>query len=352
MRSTTWMWLSASLIGTAVAGAALNSTAAPGPGRTRPSERIRLENPGVDGWRAEFPGAKNRWRTRPARGFDRLALPDRFFVPIFDTVKKPRKVVGRVRRGVALSARAVPSAGKCYDLGKKGTWYEVEGGGVICSTSGFDIVKTASRLSPPQANPRVDDIIPFEYARVTQKGAIRASRKPTLRQWNALASIGGPKDDPSGLMVERMIGDFFLSVDTDVQISGRDFTRNVHNEYSESKALTPKPAPPLRGERLGGDRRLPLAFVHIEDGTEILCANSSDPCGVAEKHYRFQPSGYITLRGVKYARGPRDTLIPVDALRIIQKRKRPPGVNPSDKWVHIDLAKQTFVAYEGNTTVN
>lgn len=324
--------------------------AAPGQGRAVGSRSIRLENPGTSGWKAEFPGKSDRWRSTPRPGYDRLAIATGFFVPIFNTVNKPRKVIGRVRRGATLSARRAVTKNTCYDRSKKGVWYEVDGGGVICSTSGFELVRSAQPRPATQRNPDVDAIIPFKYARVTQSGAARLSRRPTLRQWERMASIGGPKDDASGLMVERMIGDFFLSLDTREVIGGIDFTRTVHNEYAETSALKIKDAPDMMGERLGNGVELPLAYVHKEEGTPILCADGTE-CGVAEKHARFQTRGFTTVGGRRYARGPRDVLVPADALRIAEKRKRPPGVNPGDKWIHINLGRQTVVAYEGDTPV-
>lgn len=323
---------------------------------TGPAERpdptlIRLENPGLAAWRPEFPGERARFKTEPAKGFDRLALPKGFFVPIFDTFEKPRKVIGRARRGAALSARKVDTPITCYDNSARGAWYAIEGDGFVCSTSGFELVRRASPLDPPQRNPGMGTPMPFEYARVVQEGSPRLSRKPSLREWEALASIGGPKDDPSGLMIERMIGDFFVSVDAEVDVEGIPFVRTVHNELVEKQALKPRAQPNMVGERLRDGRTLPLAFVYGDDETELLCSNGKSVCGVAEKHARFVPAGLTEVNGETYVRGPRGLLVPARAVRLIEKQSRPGGVGPSDKWVHIDLTRQTLVAYEGDVPV-
>lgn len=313
---------------------------------------IRLENPGLDGWSPEFTGEKPRWRTQPAPGYDRLALPTGFLVPIFDRLAKPRKTIGRTRRGAALSARKADTSMTCYDNGKKGVWYEIEGG-VICTTSGYEIVKSAPpKLTPVQRDPRMNIPMPFDYARVIASGAARLSRKPTLSQWEALASVGGQKDDPSGLMIERMIGDFFVSIDAEETIGGIPFVRTVHNEYIEKKALKPKPQPLMRGERLDEPgTELPLAFVYGDDETAILCADGKTTCGVAEKHARFWPTGKKTIDGQTHWVGPEGVLVPASAVRIVRKVGRPGGVGPTDKWMHVDLAEQTLTAYEGETPV-
>ena len=314
-------------------------------------EQVRLRNPGLDNWRAEYPGERGRWRSRPASGYERLALPTGFWRPIFDTYKKPRKVIGRARRGAALSVRDAGSPHTCFDNGKKGTWYEVEGGGYLCSTSGFKFVREASQLEPPQKNPRAARPMPFKYAKVTLTGSPRLSRRPTLSQWEGLAAIGGPKDDPSGLMVERMIGDFFVSLNGKESIEGHPFVRTVHNEYIEEKALKPWKAPNMLGERLDAGRQLPIAFVYGADETEVLCVDGDAVCGVAEKHARFRPSGKARVGNKAYYRTEDGILVPAESVRLAEAIGRPQGVGPDDKWVHIDLARQTLVAYEGETPV-
>jgi hypothetical protein len=326
--------------------------AARAPRAPRPArERIRLENPGLEGWAPELPGERTRWREAPAEGFDVLALPTGFFTGVYSRVERPRRTIGRVRRGAALSARKVDTSITCYDNGKRGAWYALEGGGFICSTSGFRFVKRAPPLDPPQRQPRMDRPMPFDYARVTAEGTPRLRRAPSLRQWERLASVGGPKSDPTGLMVERMVGDFFVSVDEAITVDGLRFMRTVHGEYVDADALKPRAQPNMVGERLGDEKRLPYAFVWAEGETPILCEDGQTECGVAEKHARFAPEGFVTLEGERYAKAPGGGLVPMEAVRVLEKRSRPGGVGPEDKWVHIDLARQGLVAYEGDTPV-
>ena len=315
------------------------------------SPTVLLENPGLTGWAPEFPGEKNRWRSTPSPGYTHLALPSGFMTPVFDRVEKPRKVIGRVRRGSALSIRKAKTQITCYSRKQRGFWYEVEGGGVLCSRSGFKIVKAAKPLRPKQRDPVIKASIPFEYARVVTSGTPRLRRRPTLKQWNALKTIGGPKDDPSGLMIERMVGDFFVSLDREVEIEGKKFMRTVRNEFVAMDALKPKAPPVMRGERLGRGLSLPLAFVYGEDHTEVLCQDSQATCGVAEKHARFKPEGYTRVKGERYAKAPNNLLVPTKALRILRTQARPGGVGPSEKWIHVDLARQGIVAYEGDQPV-
>lgn len=321
------------------------------PGRTDEDEAIVLAAPGTSRWRAEFPGEKPRWRSSPSPGFDQLALPTGFFISIYDRLEKPRSTIGRVRRGAALSVRKADTTITCFDNGKKGEWYEVEGGGFLCSTSGFDFVSRADPLDPPQRQPRMDRPLPFDYVRVVGESSPRLSRPFTLADWTRLASIGGPKDDDSGLMIERMIGDFFLSIDADVDVEGMPFVRTVHNEFADKTALKLKDPPLMIGERVNADNPLPIAFLWGEATTEVLCPDGKKTCGLAERHARFHPKGTRDIGGKTYYVSPDDLLVPAEAVRLAEPHKRPGGVGPNDKWVHVDLARQTMVAFEGETPV-
>ena len=316
-----------------------------------PPRRVLLANPGFDGWAPEHRGPKLRWRSAPSPGFDALAIPTDFFTAVYDRVERPRRTIGRVRRGVSLSVRKVDTTITCHDNGERGVWYAIEGGGVLCSTSGFDIVDRATPLDPPQKMPALDQPMPFRYARVVDQGAPLLSRPFTLAQYEALKSVGGPRDDPTGLMVERLVGDHFLSVDTTVDVGGVSFTRTVHNQFVETSALKPRPQPRFRGERLAPGRPftgLPLAFVWGDDTTPVLCEDRS-PCGVVEKHARFRPQETVRVDGEAYVEGPGGILVPSRAVRVARLHGRPGGIGPDDPWVHIDLDEQTVVAYEGDT---
>ncbi|MBX2811727.1 MAG: L,D-transpeptidase [Myxococcales bacterium] len=313
------------------------------------TQPILLKNPGFDGWKPEFPGERQRWQTTPSSGYTHLAIPRHFLLPIFDSTEKPRKIIGRVRRGSALSVRAANA--ECFSRNKPGKWYEVKGGGVLCNTSGFDIVKRASPLNPPQRQPKIRATIPFEYARVTKSGSARLRRKPTLAQWKRLTSVNGPKNDPTGLMIERMVGDFFVSIDKEVIIEGERFMRTVRNEFVAAEDLKIKDPPIIRGERLRGNKTLPMAFVYGDDHTEILCEETRKVCGLAEKYARFPPQGLVKVNGSSYVRTPSGYLVPKTAVRIARKRRRPKNIAIDAKWIHVNLAHQNIVAYEGSRPV-
>lgn len=319
------------------------------------TQPVLLRNPGFDGWEPEFHRKVEHWRSTPKPGYTHLVLPKGFGaapnqggLPIFDNVEKPRKVIGRAGRGVALSARRVKTSIRCS---KGGVWYAVEGGGKICSSNGYNVVELAEPLVPAQKLADVEATIPFEYSRVITSGAARIRRRPTPTQWQRLQSVSGPKNDPTGLLVERMVGDFFVSLDKEVTINGKRFMRTVRNEFIDAKDLKVKPAPVLRGERLRGNKTLPLAFVYGEDLTEVLCEDTQTVCGVVEKHARFKPRGVVKVRGETYLRGPDNILIPRSAIRLARKQTRPSSIGLDEKWIHVNLAEQNVVAYEGDKPV-
>ena len=109
---------------------------------------------------------------------------------------------------------------------------------------------------------------------------------------------------------------------------------------------------PVRGEELGrGGWRLPIAFVWGED-RELLTLEGDDVtvAGKAEKHARFVIREELRKGGATYVVGTPGA-VRRSEVRVARERKAPGGVPAGAKWVHVDLAEQTLVAYEGARAV-
>lgn len=319
--------------------------------RVAPSraEPIILEAPDLEGWRPDPPMIAPANPTRPARGYTHLARTDGFRVAVFDTHERPRRVVGRTRRGTVMSARKAPTTRRCRAYGRYGTWYEVDAGGYVCTSSGYTVARSVDALD--QVAPVRNRPLPFEYGRVITDGAPRLSRRPTEAE--ARRVVAGELDAlPEGLVVEQMHGDFFLAVVETTDIAGAPFARTSHNEWVRAADVEMKSTPPMIGEKLDDTQDLPLAFVHGEGKAPLMCVDGEDleRCGWADKHARFEPDGFTFVDGEQYVRGPDGVLVPRDRVRIA--RRHPRGDVPrGERWVHIDLDEQTLVAYEGDDPV-
>jgi lipoprotein-anchoring transpeptidase ErfK/SrfK len=272
---------------------------------------------------------------------------------VYDTPDKPRSTIANVRRGDVLPARRADTDRTCYDNGRTGHWWAVPGG-FICSTSDFTLAEALAPLEPPQRRPAVNMPLPFRYARITKDGAPRWARKPSASELDACADLRPGDATPPGV-IECMWDDFFVALDHRDTIGEVELLRTVYGEWVRADHAKILETPPLIGERIDAANPLPIAFVHGADEVDLYCAESEDAaatrCGVAERYARFTPRGFTARDGRSFVRGPDDALVPSEHVRVVRSRNRAPGVQPGEKWVHIDLANQSFVAYEGDEPV-
>lgn len=305
------------LAGAVLLGAAPDLSAAPpGPGRLA---RI---------------SAHRRPLERPPTGWSKLATATRLLAPVYDTLDRPRYVVGSVQRGTVVAARPVPSAGPCHDRGQAGAWFEIPGG-YVCSASGYAIANRAFELSPPQRLPDLSRAVPFSFVKVTTPNSIRyeapVPSKANIEEYQTKA--------------------YFLAVSNVLRRGGTEWTRTVYDEFVRAEEVRPIEPTRLVGEKLGADRRLPLGFVFgAPEGVEVFCEDGS-PCGRVEQYHRFPVEGPPRGGRLPVRHDGEHRWIPEERVRVIRRIDRPRRIPASAKWVHVDLAHQAFVAYEGDAPV-
>ncbi len=59
----------------------------------------------------------------------------------------------------------------------------------------------------------------------------------------------------------------------------------------------------------------------------------------------------VTIGTARFYEDAEGNLLPEYAVGQSYKLKRPPGVGPEEKWVHVDLSVNTLVAYAGDRPV-
>jgi hypothetical protein len=75
------------------------------------------------------------------------------------------------------------------------------------------------------------------------------------------------------------------------------------------------------------------------------------PVGTAEPHARVSAIREAEIDGHPLVVAPDNLALPRERVRIARRIKRPTDVPRGAKWIHVDLAEQTLVAYEGNDPV-
>lgn len=264
-------------------------------------------------------------------GWDGLAVAATLLAPVYDAYEGDKDVVGSVQRGTVLAVRRAPTKRSCRDGKQRGRWYEIPGGGFVCSAKDFAVGAKPSDLPYPQRLPDLSKPMPFSFAKVTRTDALR---------------YDAPREDPD-LIAEYQTKAYFLAVAD----RGKRWTRTVYNEWVLNRELRPVVPPTLVGERIDGAGDLPIAFVYGDEaGVPLMCksAGTMSECGHAEKHSRFPVTD--TARS-EYVKTPDARFVKRAHVRIAQRIARPKGIPKGAKWVHVDIAEQLFVAYEGDRPV-
>lgn len=270
----------------------------------------------------------------PARPGLRIAAGRRIVAKWYDAriYLKPEAgslVVGYARRGQLVGVKGTASGEGCQaDL-----WYALDGGGYACAARDFRSMETF--VSEPV--PIADAPLPYGYAKVTREGALR---------FRSLAAVGDPSQG------KPMTGAYFITVVETIEHDGRTYYRTDGSDYvaAEDAALLSPPA--FAGEVLREGQELPLAFVQAAETSVFCdCEGEFSPCGRAHRMARSVPVEDRTIEGVPYVRLSEDAWIARDAVRIARRIERPASIAANDRWIHVDLAEQVVVAYEGDVPV-
>jgi hypothetical protein len=290
-----------------------------------------------------------------ARGFTSYAMAfPRFDVRLFNArvfrrpAKKPR-VVGHVRRGTLIAASPRVHGPGCPG----GRWHRIPGGGHVCTSLGFEVSQAPIEFrGPPQRAPDTRRAVPFRYAKVIRQGAPLLRRRPTPREVLQLEEAAAKQVAWPKVVQRHMTGIYILAIDRADRVGDRSFYRTVRGQYVRAEDLEFKKRPRMRGEHLDEKTSLPLAFVISEPRPRYRLQDEElRPAGRWAKHARFSVKQEVTHGGTRYVQDPKGRLVAAAGVAVARRRSRPRDVPRGERWVHVDLAEQTLVAYEGERPV-
>jgi hypothetical protein len=347
--SNRYSWLCLAVFVAGVGGGAVALGEHANPGRAHSVDVIDgqrlLRAPGLNGWNERQQSPSNN----PGKG-GRFGSAFHYDSFVYDKAASSPKVAGVVRRGDVLKVGAAVTGSGCSN----GTWYKAAPFGYICTSLGFHVSDTPStnRYGVPPA--KVTDHLPYQYSRVTTKRAPRYYRIPTVQEEKQARRAMEKKGPTPEVVSSIMEGDYFLALAEKEtrKADGTVFYRTIRGRFVRETDVELRNPEVVRGEELGRDGwRLPLAFVYGED-RDLLSLRSDAPrvTGKAEKHGRFVVEEELTKGDATYVSG-RPGAVRRDEVRVARFSKRPSGVPATGKWIHVDLAEQTLVAYEGDKAV-
>lgn len=306
-----------------------------------------LPGPVLEGWPLASVGLDKPEVDRSRFPLTAVAYYYRSGISASPSSKSP--TAGFMRRGAR-----VPTAGTAPGSGcKRGRWYRIAGDGYICTRRGFRVGKKPKNPDLHYALPDSRRPWPYKYAEVTNQYAARLYRLPTAEEAQQIARAMAQAKKASEAewpeVVERqMKGVFFLAIDEPVQHLGETYLRTVYGRYVRQQDVKWLPESSMRGEKLGGRYRLPLAFVYGGDQTAFRHRGRRlHRLGKAAKHARFTVARTFVHKGKRYLADRQGRAVARDVARVARKVRRPSRVPAGAKWIHVDLSEQTLVAYRG-----
>jgi hypothetical protein len=306
--------------------------------------------------------------------------------------KKEVVRLGSLRKGQRVTARnSGKKGGHCSD-----GWFELVGGGWLCGrhvTVDFDNKELKDAPHPPFA----DRPLPYDYGLNLTNGTPMYRRAPLRRERAAnekgLLVAGKTVDDraaaakeiaaekgetpwyladepqkgqvtldqlkgESALVEQRMVRGFYVAIDQEVHAFAGKFWRTTRGNYVPfDHILVHQPKTEFEGVWVGKDdepRKLPLAFL-LRGSPRIAFSDAGQTPSRGELVARFSILSLTPRRELFEGRGYLETtegfFVREQDAAVARAPAPPADLKPGEKWIDVNLATQTLVAFEGDRPV-
>lgn len=167
-----------------------------------------------------------------------------------------------------------------------------------------------------------------------------------------LDSLMGERES---VLLRRMVKGFYVSLDRDIRIRDRRYWRTLANGFVPYNRIHKVSTTSFSGVVLDGTEwALPVAFVmsgNARYGRRAAPGERATRGGTLEFHDYIRVASEEGEGKQKVVVTPDGRVFKASDLRMIVARPRPPEVLADEKWVDVDLAMQSLVAYVGDTPV-
>jgi lipoprotein-anchoring transpeptidase ErfK/SrfK len=274
----------------------------------------------------------------PLPEWARSVVPSRDGVAIASAPGRPD-----ARRGVVGAGAHLPLFGSSRSASCAGRWLEVGPMAWVCSDTA-----EVSRDPAAPARPAREDGLPWRYSFVGRDGAAAFLNLPTAE------SVASPDEtlDPG----------FAVAVVEERSVRGARWARTLHGRWIAMSELAAFPVSRFHGEELENGAPLDAAWV-VTDIAVVYPGPSSTGRPVG-KLARFERVAWREERAAAHGgsvmvRVSEDGVVPQRWVRARDLARAavsaPPAeagaASTAERWIDIDLAQQTLVAYEGTRPV-
>ncbi|HEY8379148.1 MAG TPA: L,D-transpeptidase [Nannocystis sp.] len=322
---------------------------------------------------AAFPpiyAAAPEWTPELEAAYPKHGLVTGMAAVVRERTERDAPVLGILRAG----ARVRAGAELLFGGGCTKGWYKVYPAGYMCVNAGLEVADSPpddGAIDVPQA--RVDAAMPYEYWRVSHDGTPFFHRLPSFKEqdqadmaaraWIAergralmpTAPSERPKEVPA-VVKEYLNAGFYVTVAGEAVKSERRFLRTLRGAFARKYQLEQREGSTFQGILLRGEEDLPVYWVVRETGMMRRAEEGSETLVKVEEPRPSRRSRHpfvrkVTIGTTRYYEDAEGYLMPEYAVGQSYKLKRPPGIGPEERWVHVDLSEQTLVAYIGDRPV-
>jgi hypothetical protein len=250
-------------------------------------------------------------------------------------------------------------------------WNRVFPRGWICRRAGLTVSDSAPEDGAVAgiAQPDFEAPLPFDYWRVKDEMTPFFHRLPSFEEQERADAAGAawyaahsrepmpthPEERPAdvpAVVKEYMNSGYYVTRAGEEVKSQRRFLRTQRGTYARKYQVRQKESPEFEGQLVSGAEALPMYFIRRAmplmareaEGSDVLVESELTPERLSTHPFVRE----ITLGTRHYFEDGEGRLLRTYAVGKAYKLKRPPGIGPREKWVHIDLSEQTLVAYEGD----
>jgi hypothetical protein len=338
---------------------------------------VERDDPGPRIPAADGPAAEPEPELPPKR-----LMAERFVARARSAPSPDAHRLGYLRAGALHMAKTGRPVG--FDGCKHG-WYELEGGGFVCTGAEVIAFEGSKLPSIRPLQPDLEAPLPYPYARLKRKAPLYR-RLPTLEEAAevegyslppeeapaspdaGVVDAGAPVKAPPptldellgrrGSIVQRTgIKGFTLSLDRSYERYGRTYYRTHGNGFIGAEHLVHLEGSNFRGLELDEESSLPVAFRAKKKGSAMAFEMRDNGRLRPVRGKALQYHGAIRIRAEETV-GQAEYVVSEDGLYflardlvVVRSSDRPGEVGEDEKWLDIDLTHQTLVAYVGDRPV-
>ncbi|HEY4106782.1 MAG TPA: L,D-transpeptidase [Polyangiaceae bacterium] len=162
-------------------------------------------------------------------------------------------------------------------------------------------------------------------------------------------------EDADGVLAKRMVAGFYVAVDKTFPWNGRSWYRTTRGLVTPSDRFWQTAGSKFKGVELGTDFKLPLGFVY--GGSKSISSYTLDGSNLKpDKTYDHFAPVQLTgkeqdIHGTNYAETGDGSWVKRAQLRVTSPGAMPADLKPNERWIDVNLAAQTLVAFEGERPI-